>query len=79
VLASVIAIRISRQKHGVIGVPELVQRQVTANANGDWVHNGAISPDGKELVYGDLEGVHLRVLDTGEVRNIAVPPALCFR
>jgi hypothetical protein len=68
-----------RQPRGVIGVPELVQRQVTANANGDWVHNAAISPDGKELAYGDLEGVHVRVLETGEVRNIAVPPALCFR
>lgn len=79
VVASVMVVMISRQKQDFGGVPELVQRQVTANANGDWVHNVAISSDGQELAYADLEGVHVRVLDTGEVRNIASPPTLCFR
>jgi hypothetical protein len=79
VMASITAVMIFRQTHSVIGVPELVQRQVTANASGDWVHNAALSPDGKKLAYGDLEGVHIRVLETGEVRNTPTPPALCFR
>lgn len=61
------------------GVPDLMQRQVTANPNDDSVHNVAISNDGKELAYTDFEGIHVRVLNTGEVRNIAAPPGLCFR
>jgi hypothetical protein len=79
VMASVTAVMIFRPTHRLGGVPELVQRQVTANASDDSVHNAAISADGKELAYADLEGVHIRVLDIGEVRNIVTPPGLCFR
>jgi serine/threonine protein kinase len=78
-VAIVIAIRIPRQTRDLGGVPELVQRQVTANATADAVHTAAISADGKELAYADFEGVHVRVLDTGDVRDILTPPSLCFR
>ncbi len=60
-------------------VPDIVQTQVTSNPANDSVYMAAISDDGKELAYTDLRGVHVRVLDTGEVYDISVPPGLCFR
>lgn len=79
VLAFVIGLLVFRPKHDSGGVPNLVQRQITANPSDDSVHNTAITADGQELAYADLEGVHVRKLDTGEVRDIATPPGLCFR
>ena len=61
------------------GVPELTQRQVTANPSDDAVYTAVISPDGTQLAYADLEGVHLRALDTGEVHNVPPSPGFCFR
>ena len=34
---------------------------------------GAISPDGKRLVYTDTKGLHLSVIETGEVHDIPLP------
>jgi serine/threonine protein kinase len=59
--------------------PSLEQRQVTTNPSEDSVHRAAISPDGRQLAYADFEGVHVRGVDTGEVRDVATPPGLCFR
>lgn len=78
-LLAVMGIMISRQTHTSGGVPELIQRQVTANPNEDGVHNAAISADGRKLAYADYEGIHVRILDTGQVRDIPAPPGLCFR
>ncbi len=75
--AVVMGIMASKWPRG--GVPDLVQRQVTTNPSDDSVHNAAISPDGRQLAYADLEGVHIRRLDTGETRNIPTSPGLCFR
>jgi serine/threonine protein kinase len=61
------------------GVPEIVQRQVTANPVNDSVYFASISDDGKQVVYSDLRGVHLRVIDEGAVHDIPVPPEFCFR
>jgi serine/threonine protein kinase len=76
---SVLGLLVSNRPRGTSGVPDLVQRQVTTNPSDDSVHNAAISPDGTQLAYADFEGVHIRMLDTGEVRNIPTPPGLCFR
>jgi serine/threonine protein kinase len=70
---------VARRTHSNIGVPDLVQRQVTANPNNDSVYAAAISADGKQLAYTDLEGVHIRLLNTGEMHSIPLPPGLCFR
>ncbi len=51
---------------------ELKQRQLTANSSENPVGGAKISPDGKYLAYSDLKGVHLKVLETGETRD--VPP-----
>lgn len=57
-------------------VLELQQRQVTVNPTENPVFAAAISPDGKYLAYLDLSGLHLKLLDTGEVRDIAEPASL---
>lgn len=72
----VIAMMVSERSGGV---PEVVQRQVTANPISDSVYAAAISGDGKQVAYTDLRGVHIRLVDTGEVYNVPLPPGFCFR
>lgn len=55
---------------------ELVQRQLTANSIDDPVLAAAISPDGKFLAYSDANGLHLRLISTGETRRLALPSGL---
>ena len=49
------------------------QRQLTVNTSENPVTGGAISPDGKYLVYADLYGMHLKLIASGEVQAVAVP------
>jgi hypothetical protein len=55
------------------------QQQITANPPDDPVLGVALSPDGKYIAYGDLTGVHLRLIATGETRTLPLPPDFCFR
>ena len=57
----------------------LTERQLTANAQEDWVTSAALSPDGKYLAYGDEKGLFLRSLDSGEDRPVRVPEELAHR
>jgi Tol biopolymer transport system component len=41
-----------------------------------YVGGGAISPDGKYLVYSDLKGIHLKVIETSETQSLATPEVL---
>ena len=70
---------VTLSESNVTEAPDIVQRQVTSNPVNDSVYMAAISADGKQVAYTDLRGVHVRVLDTGEVYDISVPPGLCFR
>jgi eukaryotic-like serine/threonine-protein kinase len=45
-------------------------RQITHNTSENRVTTGAISPDGRRVAYADLGGIHLRVIETGETRDI---------
>jgi eukaryotic-like serine/threonine-protein kinase len=54
-------------------------RQITANPMDDPVVRAAISPDGKYVTYTDLEGLHLRLIESGETHSLPVPEDLCFR
>jgi serine/threonine protein kinase len=54
-------------------------RQITSNPMDDPVVRAAISPDGKYVVYTDLEGLHLRLIESGETHSLPVPEDLCFR
>jgi DNA-binding winged helix-turn-helix (wHTH) protein/Tol biopolymer transport system component len=52
-------------------IPELRLTQLTLNSNQKPVRSGVISPDGKYLAYSDLDGIHLELIETGELRTIA--------
>jgi serine/threonine protein kinase len=58
---------------------ELKPQQLTANSSEDPVAVASISPDGKYLLYSDLEGMHLRLIASGEVQSLPIPDAFCFR
>jgi serine/threonine protein kinase len=55
------------------------QRQVTANPVNDSVYSVGISSDGQRIAYSDLRGVHVRMLDIGEVSDVPLSQNLCFR
>jgi hypothetical protein len=58
---------------------ELNPKQLTFNSAEDPVAQTSISPDGKYLLYADLEGLHLKLIATGEIQSLPVPDAFCFR
>ncbi len=58
---------------------ELKPQQLTANSSEDPVAVASISPDGKYLLYSDLEGLHLRLMASGETQSLPIPEAFCFR
>ena len=53
--------------------PELKERRLTFNPSENAVNQGAISPDGKYLAYGDRMGMHLKLIQTGETRTVPQP------
>jgi DNA-binding winged helix-turn-helix (wHTH) protein/Tol biopolymer transport system component len=57
-------------------VPELKQRQLTTNSSENSVSGGSISPDGEYLAYADLQGIHIKQIETGEARTIPQPGEL---
>ena len=58
---------------------ELKPQQLTANSVEDPVAVTSISPDGKYLLYADLEGLHLRLISSGETQSLPIPDEFCFR
>ncbi|MGB7584437.1 MAG: serine/threonine-protein kinase [Terriglobales bacterium] len=58
---------------------ELKAQQLTFNSTEDPVAVTSISPDGKYLLYSDLQGLHLRLITTGETQALPIPDAFCFR
>ncbi len=58
---------------------ELKPQQLTANSSEDPVSVTSISPDGKYLLYADQEGLHLRLMASGETQSLPIPDAFCFR
>ena len=58
---------------------DLKPQQLTANSSEDPVAVTSISPDGKYLLYSDLEGLHLRLMATGETQSLPIPDEFCFR
>jgi len=78
-LAAALVMAMVASKRSGGGVPEIVQRQVTANPVNDSVYSAVISGDGRQVAYSDLRGVHIRLIDTGEVHDVTLPPGFCFR
>ena len=52
--------------------------RLTANPQPTPVLGSAISPDGKYLVYMQSDGLHLRVISSGETHQIRMPAELSF-
>jgi serine/threonine protein kinase len=57
-------------------LPEVKVRQLTTNSSENPVTAGAISPDGKYLAYTDLKGIHIKLIQSGELQTIPQPEAL---
>jgi eukaryotic-like serine/threonine-protein kinase len=51
----------------------LSERQLTRNASENRLLGSAISPDGKHLAFTDTKGLHLSVIESGEVHDIPLP------
>lgn len=66
-------------KHGTYTQADLKPQTLTSNSSDDPVANASISPDGKYLVFADLEGLHLRLMSTGETQTLPTPNEFCFR
>jgi serine/threonine protein kinase len=57
-------------------LPELKQRQLTTNSDDNPVRHAWISPDGKQLAYSDHNGLHVKLLATGDIHTLVPPDAL---
>ena len=53
---------------------EVIERKLTANSSENSVSSAAVSPDGKYLAYADNTGIYLKVIRTGEVHPVPLPP-----
>lgn len=60
-------------------LPELTQKQLTANPPGTVVYDAAISPDGKYLAYSDSAGLHFQMIETGDTHRVALPAGFHVR
>ncbi len=56
--------------------PPMTERALTHNPPENRTFGAAISPDGKMMAYGDTRGLHLDLIDTGEVHDIPLPPEI---
>jgi serine/threonine protein kinase len=65
--------------HGPYTQAELKPQALTSNSSEDPIASTSISPDGKYLVTADLEGLHLRLMTTGETQTLPTPEEFCFR
>jgi len=57
-------------------ISQLKLRQLTVNSSENPVIGGAISPDGKYLAYSDTRGIHLKVVESGQTRDITIPASV---
>ncbi|HEY7306436.1 MAG TPA: protein kinase [Bryobacteraceae bacterium] len=58
---------------------EINLRQLTANSAENHVLSAVISPDGNRLAYSDIQGLHVKNIESGEVHGVAQPQALKSR
>jgi Tol biopolymer transport system component len=57
-------------------LPEIRLQQLTLNSSENPVVGGAISPDGRYLEFSDTQGLHLKLLEGGEILTIPQPELL---
>jgi serine/threonine protein kinase len=76
VIASAIFWFAGHQRSSSEAVKQPILRQLTLNSFENSVEDGAISPDGKYVAYSDQKGLHIKVIETGEIRAVPQPEAL---
>jgi eukaryotic-like serine/threonine-protein kinase len=64
------------KNHQFAPAKTLSERQLTRNASENRLLGSAISPDGKHLAFTDTKGLHLSVIESGEVHDIPLPEEL---
>jgi Tol biopolymer transport system component/DNA-binding winged helix-turn-helix (wHTH) protein len=52
----------------------IVERQLTTNSQENSVTSMAISPDGRQLAFADNTGLFLKLIHTGEIHRLPLPP-----
>ena len=72
-LIAIGALRFREPKLGQTAAPELRLRRIVASAADDPVNYASLSPDGKDVAYVDGTGIHVKVIETEEVRTIEPP------
>jgi len=58
------------------GSKAMTERQLTFNSSENPVVWSDISPDGKNLAYIDMKGLHISSIDTGDSHDFTLPPDL---
>jgi DNA-binding winged helix-turn-helix (wHTH) protein/Tol biopolymer transport system component len=53
---------------------EVLERKLTGNSSENSVTSMAISPDGRHLAYADNTGIFLKLIHTGEIHPVTLPP-----
>lgn len=61
------------RSHPVVNTASIKQRQLTTNSRENPVSANALSPDGKYLAFADMKGLHIKLITTGEVRDVPNP------
>lgn len=56
-----------------LGDPVQIQKRITSNPRENPVAYAAISPDGKFLAYSDRAGMHVKLVESGEMLTMAQP------
>src|SRR5439155_8898437 len=58
---------------------DIIEHKLTSNSAENSVNSAAVSPDGKYLAYSDNTGIYLKLIRTGEVHAIPLPPNFAAR
>jgi Tol biopolymer transport system component len=53
--------------------PPMTERALTHNPPENRTFGSALSADGKMIAFADTRGLHLQIIDTGEVHDVALP------
>jgi Tol biopolymer transport system component/predicted Ser/Thr protein kinase len=78
-IAAILGLVVALRWHGTRpSAPKLPmeERAMTHNPPENRSFGSAITPDGKMIAFGDTLGLHLKLIDTGEVRDVSLPPDL---
>jgi serine/threonine protein kinase/Tol biopolymer transport system component len=78
-IAAILGLVLALRWHGARpSAPKLAmkERAMTHNPPENRSFGSAITPDGKMIAFGDTLGLHLKLIDTGEVRDVSLPPDL---